>query len=136
MKKLLAVLLVALTLVACGNKSVTTKGSFQSEADEQGNYTTAEVTLVDGKITEVVIDEYYALEDTTKKTLGANYGMIVGSSIGKEWNEQVQALENWCVGKTGEEVFIGPATEELKSSCTIYYGHLLQAVAAACDAAK
>ena len=94
MKKLLAVLLLALVLVACGGeKSVTVTGSFETPHNEGEAYQTATVTLVDGKFTEVTIDEYYPAKDAFKKALGADYGMVVASPIGKEWFEQAEALE-------------------------------------------
>jgi len=40
----------------------------------------------------------------TKNELGAEYGMIVASSIGKEWNEQAAAFASYVIGKTVEEV--------------------------------
>lgn len=142
MKKLLAILLLALVLVACGSeKPVTLKGTYQTEADDQGNYQIAEVTLVDGKISEVSIDEYYAAKDATKKTLGAEYGMVAFSGIGKEWNEQITALENWMVGKTIDEVMALELTEtgaaaDLSSSCTIGVSNFLKVVKGAVDAAE
>ncbi|MFA9422618.1 MAG: hypothetical protein ACERLG_03510, partial [Sedimentibacter sp.] len=43
-------------------------------------------------------------EVKTKKDLGPDYGMVKASAIGKEWFEQIEALENWMVGKTVEEI--------------------------------
>lgn len=40
----------------------------------------------------------------TKKELGFDYGMKARSEIGKEWHEQIAALEEWMIGKTVEEV--------------------------------
>lgn len=40
----------------------------------------------------------------TKKELGHDYGMGGISEIGKEWHEQIAALEEWMIGKTVEEV--------------------------------
>ena len=66
MKKLLAVLLVLCTLLtaACGGKKSVT-GEAQTQPNDEGQYTTAKVTLVDGKFTEVVLDTWYpdALND-------------------------------------------------------------------------
>lgn len=70
-------------------------------------------------------------EGTTKKAIGADYGMVKASSIGKEWHEQVEAFENWIVGKTIQEVLslsvserdashkAVPADPDLVSSVTI-----------------
>ena len=43
-------------------------------------------------------------EFLTKKELGDKYGMKAASGIGKEWYEQAQALEEYVIGKTAEEV--------------------------------
>ena len=40
----------------------------------------------------------------TKKELKEGYGMIKASTIGKEWFEQMEAFEEWMVGKTVEEI--------------------------------
>jgi hypothetical protein len=70
-------------------------------------------------------------EIKSKVELGADYGMARVSSIGKEWDEQIAALEKWMEGKTVAEVkamkFKEPATggksvsdePELISSVTI-----------------
>lgn len=39
-----------------------------------------------------------------KQELGADYGMAKASSIGKEWNEQANALADYVLGKTVAEV--------------------------------
>ena len=40
----------------------------------------------------------------TKKELGADYGMVRASEIGKEWDEQIVALEEWMIGKTVDQI--------------------------------
>lgn len=66
----------------------------------------------------------------SKRELGSNYGIKKYSSIGKEWYEQVDALEDYCIGKTVSDVSSMqmkevdgrqgvPAAAELSSSCTI-----------------
>lgn len=66
----------------------------------------------------------------SKRELGSNYGVKKYSSIGKEWYEQVDALEDYCIGKTVSDVSSMqmkevdgrqgvPAAAELSSSCTI-----------------
>lgn len=66
----------------------------------------------------------------SKRELGSNYGMKKYSAIGKEWYEQVDALEGYCIGKTVSDVSSMqmkevdgrqgvPADAELSSSCTI-----------------
>jgi hypothetical protein len=40
----------------------------------------------------------------TKVELGDDYGLISRSSIEKNWDEQIAALENWMIGKTVAEI--------------------------------
>jgi len=153
MKKLLVALLLLATLFGCNNNTpapaadVTKTGEFQTEADDAGNYVTATVTLVNDKITEVSIDSWYASSEAFKKDLGDDYGMRGRSEIGKEWFEQIAALEEWMVGKTIDEVLAMPFSvrdenhqevpdvEELKTSVTITVGDYLAAVEGAVAAA-
>lgn len=70
----------------------------------------------------------------TKKEKGHEYGMGGASGIGKEWHEQIAALEEWMVGKTIEEVKglqlkdNVPDVPELTSSVTIKVDTYLAAV--------
>lgn len=43
-------------------------------------------------------------EYKTKVELGDEYGMIKGSTIKKEWYEQIAELEKWMIGRTVEEI--------------------------------
>ncbi len=151
MKKLLAVLLVLCTLLtaACGGKKSVT-GEAQTQPNDEGQYTTAKVTLVDGKFTEVVLDTWYPDAQKFKKELGNDYGMKALSEkigIGKEWYEQCEAFEKWCVGKTLDEVVNlatkegaegspVPADADLATGCTIYVGQFQEAIQLATEAAK
>lgn len=73
----------------------------------------------DGKIASVTIDSAqtkveYNVDGTiktdvktpakSKKELGNEYGLKKGSKLGKEWFEQIEALEKWMTGKTIEQV--------------------------------
>lgn len=40
----------------------------------------------------------------SKNELGDDYGMRKASGIGKEWNEQAQALADWSIGKTISDI--------------------------------
>ena len=75
--------------------------------------------------------------------------MKAASGIGKEWFEQAEALEDWCVGKTVEEVVTMPTYDkgdgrhtqvpddvDLKTGCTIDMGSFLNALQKAADNAK
>ena len=82
----------------------------------------------------------------TKMEKGAEYGMKSdwGSKIG-EWNEQIEAFENWMVGKTVTEVVemeLGangagradtPVAEDLKATTTISMSSMLMAVKEAAE---
>src|SRR5690554_820694 len=78
----------------------------------------------------------------TKKEKGDDYNMKGASEIGKEWFEQIEAFEEWIVGKTladvqGLEIAEGYLSDEedLKSSVTVrvtdYVAVVEKAVAAA-----
>lgn len=156
-------------LAASGLGSVTTMSGAGAEADKVGsvtvNTTMCALELDDaGKITavsfdiaqnKVGFDATGALtgeltgEHPTKKELGDGYGMKAASGIGKEWFEQAEALEDWCVGKTIEEVVTMPTYDkgdghhtqvpddvDLKTGCTIDVGSFLNALQKAADNAK
>lgn len=62
----------------------------------------------------------------TKKEKGSKYGMAKASSIGKEWFDQIKALETYMIGKTVDQVSAIPVDAEgvttdadLKSGATI-----------------
>jgi hypothetical protein len=62
----------------------------------------------------------------TKTEKGADYGMVGNSAIGKEWFEQIEALEAFLVGKTLEEIKAieldadaVPTSEDLKASVSV-----------------
>lgn len=156
-------------LAASGLGSVTTMSGAGAEADKAGsvtiNTTMCALELDDaGKIAavsfdiaqnKVGFDATGALtgeltgEHPTKKELGDGYGMKAASGIGKEWFEQAEALEDWCVGKTVEEVVTMPTYDkgdghhtqvpddvDLKTGCTIDVGSFLNALQEAADNAK
>ena len=75
----------------------------------------------------------------SKKELGYDYGLKKYSSIGKEWFEQVNALEDYCTGKTVSDVSSMqlkeedgkkgvPAAAELTSTCTISCDQFIDAL--------
>ena len=91
----------------------------------------------DGKVTSE------AGEVLTKKELGDDYGMRVASPIGKEWDEQVEAIEAYAVGKTVEELKTMAIDEagvvkdaDLASGATIYMGSFIWAIEAAVNNAQ
>ena len=118
-------------------------GEEDGVAQAYTNYSVV-TTDKDGKITSSIIDASQsdvkfsatgaitsdlAVAPQTKQELGADYGMAKASSIGKEWFEQVDALSEYVVGKTVDEVKGIAVTEEgvpsdadLASSVTIHIG--------------
>lgn len=163
MKKILsAVLALALVLsMASVAFAATGLGSYTSVSataagDKNGsvsvNTTMCALTLdEDGKITGIsfdVVQSKAAFDKTgaiagevnaqpqSKGELGEGYGMKKASAIGKEYFEQMDALEAWCIGKTVEEVLTALSSEngyipddvDVKSSCTVGVADQLKAL--------
>jgi predicted nucleotidyltransferase len=143
-----------------GTASVTTVEPRSATAEVAGrirvNVTTATVVLdSEGRFVSVNIDVAQndglfgvdgvvttAVAAPTKKEKGDAYGMKNASAIGKEWFEQIAALETWMVGKTLAEVKAlpvaeGKITSDLKSSVSVtvtdYMAAVEKAVAAAVE---
>lgn len=80
----------------------------------------------------------------TKNELGENYGMVAWGGAIAEWDAQAQALADFAVGKTVEELKTGAVSEsgyapqgsDLASSATIYLGGYVSAIEAAAANAK
>ncbi|HPO04480.1 MAG TPA: hypothetical protein PLV37_03095 [Bacillota bacterium] len=142
---------------------VTTIDKSKDAGDEEGlaqAYTNYAVVTFDkaGVITSCIIDASQTninftkegkittdltAEVKTKNELGAAYGMIKASSIGKEWNEQAAAFAAYVVGKTADEVKGIALTEDgvaadadLSASVTVHIGPFMNNVAKAFDLAK
>jgi hypothetical protein len=122
------------------------------------SYYTANTFGADGKITSCVIDasqsnvnfskEGKVTSDLkaalqTKDELGAKYGMLKASKIGKEWNEQATAFAKYVVGKTVDEVKGiaindkgAPTISELTSSVTVHISDFTATIEKANKTAK
>ena len=119
--------------------------------DSDGNVAGAQVDVAqirvafdeEGQITTDLEEEV-----RTKVELGDDYGMVGASGIDAEWYEQMEALEDWMVGKSVDEI-TGmevkevdeshqnvPDVEELTSSVTITVESYLAVVEEAADNAK
>ncbi len=61
----------------------------------------------DGEITSDLTAQY-----PTKKELGEDYNMIRASGIGREWDEQIEAIEEWMIGKTASEISDMPMDDD------------------------
>ena len=131
MKKLTIAALALVMLTACGPKVTT--GTAEKELDS--STVKVSVTLEDGKVTEITIDETQG--ETTKRELGEGYGMKGTSAAigriegGAEWFEQVDSLQNYIVANGVEAVALddsGYATGDLASSCTINLYNIMATV--------
>ncbi len=76
-----------------------------------------------------------AAKPQSKQELKEAYNMKKASPIGKEWNEQADALSAFCVGKTLEQVLAGVSedknsavAEDLKAGATIHLVELIEAL--------
>ena len=136
MKKLTALLVLALTLVACGSPKVTTAEHEYKYTDSNGAEQTifVDVTLEDGKIKEISIDETYG--DSTKKTLGTDYLMSTYVNTW-EWDVQIGHLEKVLVGTDGKIALdengypTDPevtATPDAESGCTVGLTEIQKAI--------
>lgn len=151
MKSVLAIFLTLGLLVACGGGSskgakvelgvASTQSVAVSERNpEQIEFTTVVVgvALKDDKVAYISIDESQQFAEIngdvvetsaalTKKQKGSDYGMLdasIAAGLGKEWDEQIIAVEEDLVGKTLEEVEAYFAGEEILSSSTMYLDHI------------
>ena len=82
-------------------------------------------------------------EIKSKQEKGPEYGMKGVSGIGKEWNEQADALAAYVVGKTVDEIKAIPLNEEgspigadLVSSVTVHINGYIEAIVKAVANAK
>lgn len=91
----------------------------------------ATVTKKDGKVTAVEIDETTS-DGESKKAMGTDYGLKSKSAIGKEWDEQIQFLENYLVEHGVDSVKLnsdGYAEEEdVRAGCSINLKDIMKAV--------
>ncbi len=117
----------------------TTQESYGSKNSELGlsNISTTFLTYItdeNGIIQEIEIDEvetsiyfdemgqfsnYVSGEVISKKELGDNYGMKEASPIGKEWYEQIDALEDYMIGKN-ITTFLSSPNAKARSSYNNY----------------
>lgn len=142
--------------------STSIKDSKDATAEAEGIATvsaTIAVTTVDvnGKVTSAMIDALQTnvkfdttgkistdltSEILTKNELKDDYGMKQYSSIQKEWYEQAEAFAQYCVGKTGDEIFGIAVNDEtgfvdgLATGCTLHPGNFQYVVAEAIQNVK
>lgn len=128
MKKITVLCVCALMMFGCSSAK---KGTAEVKNDK-GDVTTAEVTVKDGKIEKVSIDEKQNGSDKSKKELKDGYNMKGASSIKKEWYEQILFLENYIKENGYEGIKMdaeGKATnEDVKTGCTVKVSNYIEAV--------
>ncbi|MBO7217208.1 MAG: hypothetical protein J6V50_00740, partial [Clostridia bacterium] len=113
------------------------------------------VVDADGKLAAAVVDAAqpeFVFDDTgavtsakyngTKRELKDNYGMVAYAGAKAEWYKQAESLENFCAGKTVDEVKAvataegKPASADLAANCTINVGTDVKNIATAMEKAK
>ncbi|MGN0658086.1 MAG: hypothetical protein ACI4LA_00635 [Emergencia sp.] len=99
----------------------------------------------DGKVIDVKVDEMQikpnlaendgTVEDLrTKYEKKEDYNMKGVSPIGKEWYEQIDALQEWAKGKTADEISAAvgedgyPTDADLTAGCTIHVSDIVKAI--------
>ena len=138
--------LTAENATAEADGSVTTDISlFAVTVTEEGIIESCEIDAIQGKVT-FGTDGLLTSEPgevLSKMELGEAYGMKAFSPIGKEWDEQVEAIEEYAVGKTVEELKTSAIDEtgvvkdaDLASSATIYMGSFIWGIEAAVNNAQ
>lgn len=123
MKKI-NLLLLTLFLFACG-QALKGVGKYEFE-DRNGDKQEVNVILEmkNDKISSISIDETYTQngEKSTKKKLGASYGMKEVEGSKGEWNEQIKHLEMELIGTNGDIKLDEngyPIEEDILTGCTI-----------------
>lgn len=163
---------LAVSFAACSNSSDTnTSADTEAAAVKTGYAVITEISDVedttltvdsvcaavlvdsDGKIIDCLIDEAQTQPDLsvddgtvsdlrTKKEKLEDYGMKDISGIGKEWYEQIDAFEEWAVGKTADEITAAVGEDsyasdaDLAAGCTISVATIAQATANAVTSAE
>ena len=140
------------TTLAAENAAAEADGNAQTDISliavtvtEDGVIESCEIDAIQGKVTFGTDGQLTSEtgEVLSKMELGEAYGMKAFSPIGKEWNEQVEAIEKYAVGKTVEELKTTAIDEtgvvkdaDLASSATIYMGSFIWGIEAAVNNAQ
>ena len=140
LKKLTLLLAMTMLLAACGgNSEPEKKGNVESAKDKNGDYATAEITVQGDDVVAINLDE--TKEGKSKKELGDKYGMKAASKKAKkEWDEQVEFLENYIEKNGLDKVEMNdagyPVNDDVLAGCTINVKNLMDAAKNAKDNAK
>lgn len=166
MKKIVSIILVLTLCLGLTSAMADTMGlgmissisassaTTEKDGSIQVNTSVVAVTLdADGKIASILIDvqqspkiavttagevaDMTEADGRSKMEKGDDYAMRAASPIGKELNEQIFALQDWCIGKTVEEVIANFATDaDAQAGCTIAVDDIFGALSEAAANAK
>lgn len=118
MRRLICLSACVLLLAGCGG---TGNGSGEAKETVDGETISATVKMNGEKVESVSIDE--TSDGESKKDKKDSYGLKQYSSIGKEWYEQIQYLENYLVEHGSDSLTFdeqGRAkNSDVLSGCTI-----------------
>ena len=118
---------------------------FGVTVDKNGKIVDVEIDTVQAKIgfnAKGEITSEIGSAFKTKTELGFDYGMVNygASSIGKEWFEQIDAFEEFIIGKTADEVKAiavddkgYPTGDDLRAGCTIGVSGYIEGVVKAME---
>ncbi len=141
---------------------LTANGKVESAKDSEADdgsvkylVTVAASAVSDGKLAAAIVDAAqpeFKFDDAgvvteskytgTKRELKDNYGMVAYAGAKAEWYKQAEALENFCAGKTADEVKSvagadGKAADaDLAANCTISVSDDVANIAVAMGKAK
>lgn len=113
--------------------------------DKNGKIVDVEIDTVQAKIgfnAKGEITSEIGSAFSTKTELGYEYGMVKynASSIGKEWFEQIDAFEEYIIGKTADEVKAiavddkgYPTGDDLRAGCTVGVNGYIEGVVKAME---
>ena len=112
--------------------------------DENGKIVACKIDVLAATVkfnTSGIITSDLTTDCLTKKEIKDNYGMKQYSSIQKEWYEQVEAFENYCIGKTADEIKGITVNSEtgladdttLAAGCTMHPAQFQYIIAEACE---
>ena len=128
MKLLLLLCIVCL----CGCQKEDIKKGIGTYYTDKEEIVTVQVTIKNGRIFDVYFDETANGKEQTKKELKDHYHLKVASKIGREWNEQVQYLEDYIKKYGIEKIRLntdGKAENaDVVSGCTIRIDGFLKAL--------
>lgn len=140
MKKLSALLLMALVIAGCGsNDAKEVSGEGTAAVGENGDKVSVSLTMKGDEVVDISIDE--TKEGKSKKEQKYDYNMKDASGIQKEWFEQIEFLEDYIKENGIDAVELDkktgkPTGDDVLAGCTINLTTIMEAVNNAAENAK